>query len=137
VGVEVVVDRGQGAQEEAADIGEGGGTAGRDASLGEEGLEGDERIVDAGGVLEPAGSCGERSQEILGFAGLTLSVPRAEGEIGVDDGKQHWRPVAVRYWPRSGVKSELSELTDIFLSFTILVSGVPHPLVFGKEAATH
>src|SRR5258708_26926283 len=62
-------DCGQSAQEEAADVGEGGGAAGRDASLSEQGIEGAERIVDAGGVLETAGSCGERSQEVFGFVG--------------------------------------------------------------------
>src|SRR6266576_5475648 len=67
VGIRVGVDCGEGAQEEAADVGEGGGAAGRDASLSEQGVEGTERIVDASGVLESAGSCGERSQEVFGF----------------------------------------------------------------------
>src|SRR5712671_6196225 len=86
VGIEVGVNCGEGAEEEAADVGEGSGAAGRDAPLSEQGVEGAERIVDAGGVLEPAGSCGERSEEVFGFVGLRGRVVRAERGIRVDDG---------------------------------------------------
>ena len=85
VGIEVGVDCGEGAEEKAADISEGGGAAGRDASLSEEGVEGAERIVDASGVLESAGSGGERSQEVFGFVGLRGRVAWAERGIRVDD----------------------------------------------------
>ena len=56
-----------------------------DASLSEEGIERAERIVDAGGVLEPAGSGGERGQEVFGFVGLRGRVAWAERGIRVDD----------------------------------------------------
>src|SRR5882762_9095600 len=85
VGVEVGVDCGEGAEEEAADVGEGGGAARRNTSLSEQGVEGAERIVDAGGVLEAAGSGGERSQEVFGFVGLRGRVAWAERGLRVDD----------------------------------------------------
>src|SRR5467141_1950649 len=85
VGIEVGVDCGEGAQEEAADVGEGGGAAGRDASLSEQGIEGAERMGDASGVLESAGCGGERGQEVSGFVGLRGRVAWADRGIRVDD----------------------------------------------------
>jgi hypothetical protein len=55
----VVVDRGQGAEEEAADVGEDGGAAGRDASFGEEIVESAEGVIDALRILEFGGLTGE------------------------------------------------------------------------------
>src|SRR6266849_5543556 len=45
--------------------------------------------------------------------------------------KRHWRPVGVRCWHRSGVKSELDDLCVIL----ILDCGwdTPHPGCFGKR----
>jgi hypothetical protein len=50
--VMVVVDRGQRAEEKAADVGEDGGAAGRDASFGEEIVESAEGVIDALRILE-------------------------------------------------------------------------------------
>jgi hypothetical protein len=69
VRVEVGVDCRQGAEEQAADVGEGAGAAWRDASLGAEGVELAEGMIDALGVLEAAGFLGqgeEKSSESLG-----------------------------------------------------------------------
>jgi hypothetical protein len=85
VGIGVVVDCGERADEKTADVGEGGGTAGRDASLRQQGVEGPEGMVDALRVLEAAGFLSQ--EEILGFVGLRGSVPRAERGIGVDNGR--------------------------------------------------
>jgi hypothetical protein len=54
----VVIDGGEGAEEQAADVGEHGGAAGRDASFGEEIVESAEGVVDALGPLEIEGLAG-------------------------------------------------------------------------------
>src|SRR5712692_9073640 len=72
----VVIDGGEGAEEQAADVGEDGGAAGRDGSFGQEIVESAERVVYALGPLEIEGLTGE------GFAEVNrsrwCSVVRAE-----------------------------------------------------------
>ena len=61
---------------------------------------------------------------------------RAQKELsGSMTEEQHWRPVAVRYWHRSGVKSELGDLCVILI---LNEDGdTPTPGVFEKESAKH
>src|SRR5260370_42652419 len=70
VRVRVVVDGRESAEEKAADVGEDGGAAGRDASLGEKFVEGAEGVVDALHVLEIGGLLGEGFEKVNGFLGL-------------------------------------------------------------------
>jgi hypothetical protein len=58
VGVEIIVDRWQSAEEEAVDIRKGASATRRDASLGAESVKGSEGMVDALGVLEAKGLLG-------------------------------------------------------------------------------
>jgi hypothetical protein len=55
----LVLDAGEGAEEQAGDVGKSGGAAGRDASAGEKFVECGERVIDALGVLEVRGVLGE------------------------------------------------------------------------------
>ena len=68
--VEIGVNRGERAEEQTADVGKGAGAAGRDASLGEQGVEGAEGMVDALSVLEAASVLGQRDHEVLGVRRL-------------------------------------------------------------------
>src|SRR5260370_12778193 len=83
VRVKIGVDCGEGAEEQVADVGEEGGGGGGDASLGHEGVEGGEGMVDALGVLEAAGFFGQGRQEVLGVARLGSRVSSAEGATRV------------------------------------------------------
>jgi hypothetical protein len=60
----VVIDGGEGAEEQAADVSEDGGAAGRDASFGEEIIESAEGVVHALGPLEIEGVAGKRLAEV-------------------------------------------------------------------------
>jgi hypothetical protein len=58
---------------------------------------------------------------------------RAQKELsGSMTEEQHWRPVAVRYWHRSGVKSELGDLCVILI--LDVEGGVYPPPVFWKKS---
>src|SRR5882762_7899401 len=136
VGIEVGVDCGQGAQEEAADVGEGGGAAGRDASLSEEGVEGAERIVDAGGVLEAAGSGGEWGQEVFGFVGLRGRVAWAERGIRVDDRQTALTTGGRAVLAASGSEVGTERVECPFLSFHFWVEigrRIPTPCFWQKR----
>jgi hypothetical protein len=61
IGVAIVVDGGEAAKKQRADVGESGSAAGRDASAGEELVERGEGVIDALGVEEIAGVAGEES----------------------------------------------------------------------------
>jgi hypothetical protein len=62
--VELLVDGGEGTEEQAGDVGESGGAASGDLSAGEEFVEGGEGVVDALGILEVGGVLGEYSGEV-------------------------------------------------------------------------
>jgi hypothetical protein len=64
VGIELVLDGGEGAEEQAADVGEDGGVAGCNAILSEEVVEFGEGLVDAFGGLEAAGFAREGGGEV-------------------------------------------------------------------------
>jgi hypothetical protein len=72
----VVIDGGEGAEEQAADVGEDGSAAGRDASFSEKIVESAEGVVDALGPLEIEGVAGECFAEVNGP--FCRSVVRAE-----------------------------------------------------------
>ena len=72
----VVIDGGEGAEEEAADVSKNGGAAGRDASFGEEIVESAEGVVDALRPLEIESVAGEHFAEVNGP--FCRSVVRAE-----------------------------------------------------------
>src|SRR5579859_7223198 len=82
----VVVDGGEGAEQEVGDVGEDGGAAWGDAAFGEEMVEGAEGVVDALGPLKGEGAGGKSGREIFGVAGLGSGVTGAEGAVGVDRG---------------------------------------------------
>ena len=64
VGIEFVFDGGEGAEEQAADVGEDGGVAGCNAILSEDVVEFGEGLVDAFGGLEAAGFAREGGGEV-------------------------------------------------------------------------
>ena len=76
--VEVVVDGFKAAQHEAADVGEDRGLAWRDASLGEQLVQGDQRVIDLLGPLELAAAVEELRGEVDGLLRLGGSVASAE-----------------------------------------------------------
>jgi hypothetical protein len=67
--VGVVVDGGEGAEEQAAYVGENGGASGRYASLSEEIVKSAEGVIDALRVLEICGLTGKRLAKV-NVAGL-------------------------------------------------------------------
>src|SRR5882762_4109583 len=79
LGVKVGVDGGQGAEKQAADVGEGAGAAWGDTSLCAESVEGSERVIDALSVLKTACLVGQSGGEVLGVAGLGSRMTGAEG----------------------------------------------------------
>ncbi len=86
VGGGVFVDGGKAAKEKTGDIGENGGAAGRDMSLGQEGVKVGQGVVDALGGLESGGLAGEVMGEVAVLAGLKRAASMIEAEIcgGVD-----------------------------------------------------
>lgn len=89
----VGVDLRQRAEKQAADIGEPGGTARRDAVLGQELVEIAEGIVDSLGGLEALGIPDEGHVEILTFHLLLLGmVFGAEAGVSVSDGETALTP---------------------------------------------
>ena len=81
----VVLDGGEGAEEQAADVGENGGAAWGDAAFGEEIVEDAEGVVDALRPLEIVSVPGEGDTKIFGVAGFGTDVCGAERAIGVGD----------------------------------------------------
>jgi hypothetical protein len=69
-GIEIGVDGCQGAEKQAADVGEGARAAWGDASLCAKSVEGAEGVIDALSVLEATGFVGQSGGEVLGVAGL-------------------------------------------------------------------
>ena len=88
VGRGVFVDGGKAAEEKTGDIGENGGAAGRDVSLGQESVKVGQGVVDALGGLESGGLAGEVMGEVAVLVGLKRSAGMIEAEIygGVDYG---------------------------------------------------
>ena len=81
----VVLDGGEGAEEQAADVGENGGAARGDAAFGEEIVEDGEGVVDALRPLEIVSVAGEGDTKVFGVAGFGTRVRGAERAIGVGD----------------------------------------------------
>jgi hypothetical protein len=78
-----------GAEELIGDVGEDGGTARRDAVLGDEQEKAGEEIVDVGGGVELAESGGEGVGKIGGRGAILreLGVSGAEASVGLRDGE--------------------------------------------------
>ena len=74
----IVVNGREGAEEEATDIGENGGAAGRDPSFGEKIVENGERVVDALGPLEIVGPGGQVLAKVRRRRMASGSMARAE-----------------------------------------------------------
>ena len=81
----IVVDSREGAQEQTADVGEGGGAASGDAIAGDQIVELVEREVDGLRALETIGALHEREEKVAVFVdGLFLGeVVGAETGLGV------------------------------------------------------
>ena len=77
-GIKIVVDCGQRAQKQAADVGEDAGAARRDTSLGCERVERAEGVVNALSVLKAAGLLGQDGQEVCVVMVERGSVVRAQ-----------------------------------------------------------
>jgi hypothetical protein len=82
---ELLVDRGEGAQEQAGDVGEAGGAASGDVAADEEPKEMGEGMVDALGGLEVFGAHGEQVSEVLGVGGWRFGVAGTELGLRVLD----------------------------------------------------
>jgi hypothetical protein len=82
---ELVLDGGEGAEEQAGDVGESGGAAGGDVASGEETKEMGEGMVDALGGLEVFGVLGEQVGEVVGVGGSRFGVAGAELGLWVQD----------------------------------------------------
>jgi hypothetical protein len=83
--VELILDGGKGAEEQAGDVGESSGAAGGDVSAGEETKEMGEGMVDALRGLEVFGVLGEQVGEVVGVGGGRFGVARAELGLRVLD----------------------------------------------------
>jgi hypothetical protein len=81
----LAVNGGQGAEEQAGDVGESGGAAWGDLSAGEELVEGGEGVIDALGILEVRGVLGEYSGEVSGVGWLRGGVAGTEVGFGIED----------------------------------------------------
>jgi hypothetical protein len=77
----VVIDGGEGAEEEAADVGEDGGPARRDASFGKEIVESAEGVVDALKPLEIERITSEHLAKVLLSSGCRLVRAEPGGRI--------------------------------------------------------
>jgi hypothetical protein len=85
VEAEVFVDGGEGAEEQAGDVGKSGSATRGDASTGEEFVEGGEGAIDALRVLEVAGVIGEFWGEVFGVGGLRGGVTGTQVGFGIED----------------------------------------------------
>jgi hypothetical protein len=81
----VFVDGGQGAEEQAGDVGESSGAARRDASTGEKFVEGGEGVIDALGILEVTGVLGEFRGEVFGVGRFRGGVAGTVVGFGIED----------------------------------------------------
>jgi hypothetical protein len=84
-GSDTVGDGGEGAEEQAGDVGESGGAASGDLAAGEETKEMGEGMVDALGGLEVFGVLGEQVGEVVGVGGWRFGVTGAELGLRVLD----------------------------------------------------
>jgi hypothetical protein len=82
---ELLVDGGEGAEEQAGDVSEAGGAASGDVAAGEEPKEMGEGMVDALGGLEVFGAHGEQVGEVAGVGGWRFGVAGAELGLRVLD----------------------------------------------------
>jgi hypothetical protein len=85
VAVELILDGGKGAEEQAGDVGESSGAASGDVAAGEETKEMGEGVVDALGGLEVFGALGEEIGEVVGVGGGRFGVAGAELGLRVLD----------------------------------------------------
>src|ERR1700737_478375 len=85
VACELVVDGGEGTEEQAGDVGESSGATGGDLAAGEETKEMGEGMVDALGGLKVFGVLGEGVGEVLGVGGGRFGVTGAELGLRVQD----------------------------------------------------
>jgi len=84
------LNAGYGLEEELADIGESGGVAGRDAVLGDGGVEASEDVVDVGGGHEVAGKgLREFGAEAAGLLKLEFGVSVGQAEVRVSGVTEH------------------------------------------------
>jgi hypothetical protein len=102
---ELLVDGGEGAEEQAGDVGESGGAASGDVAAGEEPKEMGEGMVDALGGLEVFGAHGEQVGEVLSVGGWRFGVAGQNLDCGSRMRQAHWRPVGVWYWQRSAARA--------------------------------
>jgi hypothetical protein len=82
---ELLVDGGEGAEEQASDVGKSGGAAGGDVAAGEEPKEMSEGMIDALGGLEIFGAAGEQVGEVVSVGGWRFRVAGAELGLRVLD----------------------------------------------------
>jgi hypothetical protein len=130
--VGIVVDGGEGADEETSEIAKYGGAAWRDGVRRQEGIEGLYGVVDSLSVLEVTRALQEVEREVLGSVGLRRAVATAEHAARVDHpratlatgGRVMEATMVAGNW-FSGCRLH-------FLSFT-LRRGVPPPRVFFGE----
>jgi hypothetical protein len=79
------VDGGEGAEEQAGDVSEDGGAAGRDDVTGQKNIKRGERMVDALRVLETGGALDQLEGEVVGTVGLGHAVTRTERCAGFEN----------------------------------------------------
>jgi hypothetical protein len=77
----VVIDGGEGAEEQAADVNEDGGAAWGDASFGDEIVEGAEGVVDALGPLEIESITSEHLAKVLLSSGCRVVRAEFRGRV--------------------------------------------------------
>ena len=82
---ELIVDGGEGAEEQAGDVGESGGATGGDLAADEEAKEMGQGMVDALGGLKVFGVLGEQVGEVLGVGGWRFGVAGTELGLRVLD----------------------------------------------------
>jgi hypothetical protein len=95
-------------------------------------------MVDALRILEAAGFWVKATEKSSESAGSEAAWRGQKELLGSTTREQHWRPVGVRCWQRSGVKSELGDLYVILIlgsgSSKLEAGGlIPHPPVFWKK----
>jgi len=101
----LIPDVGKGAEEQAGNVGQSSGAAGGDVVAGEEFVECGEGVIDALGSLEVFGVPSEQVGEVVGVGGWRFGVG---AELGLRVLGEHWRPVGVWYWQRSGARAALA-----------------------------
>ncbi len=84
-GFHAIANYGEGAEEEAGDVGESGGASSGDVAAGKEPKEIGEGMIDALGGLEVFGVFGEKVGEVVGVDGWRFGVAGAELGLRVLD----------------------------------------------------